>query len=90
VSQECSNPGGCAAGRAGQRMARGAETGRCRFFVGGAYADFEWALAAVQHARRPRPGGARGPPGARYVVKLMINLLWFSQPWPRPRCWRWV
>ncbi|WP_027943719.1 NAD(P)-dependent oxidoreductase [Amycolatopsis taiwanensis] len=58
-------------------MARGAEAGTLQIFVGGSATDFGYALPIFEvlgdRERILHVGGA----GHGYVVKLMINLLWF-------------
>lgn len=59
-------------------MARGAEAGTLQIFVGGADADFEYALPILHTLGDPDRVLHVGAAGHGYVVKLMINLLWFS------------
>jgi 3-hydroxyisobutyrate dehydrogenase len=58
-------------------MVKGAEAGTLDIFVGGDAADVEEARPVLEHlgGRILHVGGH----GAGYVVKLMLNLLWFDQ-----------
>jgi 3-hydroxyisobutyrate dehydrogenase len=57
-------------------MVKGAIAGTLRIYVGGDAGPYAQLYPVL------RPMGAPehvGPPGAGYVVKLMVNLLWFAQ-----------
>ena len=60
-------------------MAKGAEAGTLDIFVGGDTADLEQARPILEHLGNPRRILHVGGHGAGYVVKLMLNLLWFDQ-----------
>ena len=60
-------------------MARGAEAGTLQIFVGGDVADFQYALPVLAVLGDPEKILHVGGAGQGYTVKLMINLLWFSQ-----------
>ena len=59
-------------------MARGAAAGTLQIFVGGSSTDFEYALPVFHTLGDPDRVLHVGAAGHGYVVKLMINLLWFS------------
>jgi len=60
-------------------MASGAEAGTLEIFVGGDAADLEHARPILEHLGDPERIFPVGGHGAGYVVKLMLNLLWFDQ-----------
>lgn len=59
-------------------MARGAAAGTLQIFVGGTTTDFQYALPIFHTLGDPDRVLHVGGAGHGYVVKLMINLLWFS------------
>jgi 3-hydroxyisobutyrate dehydrogenase len=60
-------------------MASGADAGTLEIFVGGAAADVAQARPILEHLGDPERIFHVGGNGAGYVVKLMLNLLWFDQ-----------
>ncbi|MGE5228258.1 MAG: NAD(P)-dependent oxidoreductase [Deltaproteobacteria bacterium] len=60
-------------------MSAGAEAGTLEIFVGGAAADVAQARPILEHLGDPERIFHVGGNGAGYVVKLMLNLLWFDQ-----------
>ncbi len=60
-------------------MATGAAAGTLEIFVGGDAADVERARPILEHLGDPERIFHVGGHGAGYVVKLMLNLLWFDQ-----------
>ena len=60
-------------------MAAGADAGTLEIFVGGAAADVAQARPILEHLGDPERIFHVGGNGAGYVVKLMLNLLWFDQ-----------
>lgn len=60
-------------------MAAGAQAGTLEIFVGGDPADVAQARPLLAHLGDPDRIFHVGGPGAGYVVKLMLNLLWFDQ-----------
>jgi len=60
-------------------MATGASAGTLEIFVGGDVADVERARPILEHLGDPERIFHVGGHGAGYVVKLMLNLLWFDQ-----------
>jgi 3-hydroxyisobutyrate dehydrogenase len=60
-------------------MATGAAAGALEIFAGGDAADVERARPILAHLGDPERIFHVGPRGAGYVVKLMLNLLWFDQ-----------
>ena len=60
-------------------MSKGAESGTLDVFVGGDAADVQEARPILEVMGEPRRIIHVGPHGAGYVVKLMLNLLWFDQ-----------
>ena len=60
-------------------MATGADAGTLEIFVGGAAADVAQARPILEHLGDPERIFHVGGNGAGYVVKLMLNLLWFDQ-----------
>ena len=59
-------------------MAKGAAAGTLQIFVGGSGTDFEYAMPIFHTLGDPDRVLHVGAAGHGYVVKLMINLLWFS------------
>jgi len=59
-------------------MSHGARNGTLEFFVGASAEDFEDMLPLLQVMGNPERIFHVGPRGAGYVVKLIINQLWFS------------
>lgn len=60
-------------------MSSGADAGTLEIFVGGAAADVAQARPILEHLGDPERIFHVGGNGAGYVVKLMLNLLWFDQ-----------
>ena len=60
-------------------MASGAEAGALEIFVGGDADDVGRARPILEHLGDPERIFHVGGHGAGYVVKLMLNLLWFDQ-----------
>ncbi|NLE22617.1 MAG: NAD(P)-dependent oxidoreductase [Actinobacteria bacterium] len=60
-------------------MSSGAEAGTLEIFVGGDPADVERARPLLEHLGDPQRIFHVGGNGAGYVVKLLLNLLWFDQ-----------
>lgn len=60
-------------------MSAGADAGTLEIFVGGAAADVAEARPILEHLGDPERIFHVGGNGAGYVVKLMLNLLWFDQ-----------
>jgi 3-hydroxyisobutyrate dehydrogenase len=60
-------------------MSTGAATGTLEIFVGGDAADVAVARPILEHLGDPERIFHVGGHGAGYVVKLMLNLLWFDQ-----------
>lgn len=60
-------------------MATGADAGTLEIFVGGDAADVERARPILEHLGDADRILHVGGHGAGYVVKLMLNLLWFDQ-----------
>jgi len=60
-------------------MSTGAATGTLEIFVGGEAADVAVARPVLEHLGDPERIFHVGGHGAGYVVKLMLNLLWFDQ-----------
>jgi 3-hydroxyisobutyrate dehydrogenase len=60
-------------------MATGAAAGNLEIFVGGDAADVARASPILEHLGDPERIFHVGGNGAGYVVKLMLNLLWFDQ-----------
>ncbi|HEX4246863.1 MAG TPA: NAD(P)-dependent oxidoreductase [Pseudonocardia sp.] len=60
-------------------MAAGAQAGTLQIYVGGPSEDYERVLPALRAMGDPARILHVGPHGAGYVVKLMVNLLWFTQ-----------
>ena len=60
-------------------MSSGADAGILEIFVGGAAADVAQARPILEHLGDPERIFHVGGNGAGYVVKLMLNLLWFDQ-----------
>jgi 3-hydroxyisobutyrate dehydrogenase len=60
-------------------MSKGADAGTLEIFVGGDDADVARALPVLEHLGDPERIFHVGGNGAGYVVKLMLNLLWFDQ-----------
>jgi 3-hydroxyisobutyrate dehydrogenase len=60
-------------------MAAGAEAGTLEIFVGGEAADVAVARPILERLGDPERIFHVGGHGAGYVVKLMLNLLWFDQ-----------
>jgi 3-hydroxyisobutyrate dehydrogenase len=60
-------------------MVKGAEAGSLAIYVGGDAADVAQARPILAHLGDPRRILHVGGHGAGYVVKLMLNLLWFDQ-----------
>ncbi len=60
-------------------MSRGAAAGALEIFAGGAAADLAQARPILEHLGDPERIFHVGGNGAGYVVKLMLNLLWFDQ-----------
>jgi 3-hydroxyisobutyrate dehydrogenase len=60
-------------------MATGADAGTLEIFVGGDDADVARARPILEHLGDPERIFHAGGNGAGYVVKLMLNLLWFDQ-----------
>ncbi len=60
-------------------MSSGAETGMLEIFVGGDAADVTRARPILEHLGDPQRIFHVGGNGAGYVVKLLLNLLWFDQ-----------
>ena len=60
-------------------MASGAAAGSLQIFVGGDAADVAQALPILEHLGDAERIFHVGGHGAGYVVKLMLNLLWFDQ-----------
>ena len=60
-------------------MSTGASAGTLEIFVGGDVADAERARPILEHLGDPQRIFHVGGHGAGYVVKLMLNLLWFDQ-----------
>lgn len=59
-------------------MSHGARNGTLEFFVGASTADFDDVLPLLQVMGNPERIFHVGPRGAGYVVKLIINQLWFN------------
>lgn len=59
-------------------MSHGARNGTLEFFVGASTKDFEDILPLLQIMGNPERIFHVGPRGAGYVVKLIINQLWFN------------
>ena len=59
-------------------MSHGARNGTLEFFVGASPEDFEEALPLLQVMGNPERIFHVGPRGSGYVVKLIINQLWFN------------
>ena len=60
-------------------MSTGADAGTLEIFVGGDDADVARARPVLEHLGDPERIFHVGGNGAGYVVKLMLNLLWFDQ-----------
>jgi 3-hydroxyisobutyrate dehydrogenase len=60
-------------------MATGAQAGGLQIFVGGDATDVAAARPILEHLGDPERIFHVGPHGSGYVVKLMLNLLWFDQ-----------
>lgn len=60
-------------------MTSGAEAGTLEIFIGGEAADVALARPLLEHLGDPERIFHVGGNGAGYVVKLMLNLLWFDQ-----------
>ena len=60
-------------------MSTGADAGTLEIFVGGDDADVARARPVLEHLGDPERIFHVGGHGAGYVVKLMLNLLWFDQ-----------
>jgi len=60
-------------------MAAGAQAGTLQIYVGGAREHYERVLPVLCAMGDPARILHVGPHGAGYVVKLMVNLLWFAQ-----------
>lgn len=60
-------------------MSAGADAGTLEIFVGGAAADVAQARPILEQLGDPERIFHVGGNGAGYVVKLMLNLLWFDQ-----------
>ncbi len=60
-------------------MSTGADAGTLEIFVGGDAADVARARPVLEHLGDPERIFHVGGNGAGYVVKLMLNLLWFDQ-----------
>jgi 3-hydroxyisobutyrate dehydrogenase len=60
-------------------MSTGADAGTLEIFVGGDDADVARALPVLEHLGDPERIFHVGGNGAGYIVKLMLNLLWFDQ-----------
>lgn len=60
-------------------MSTGADAGTLEIFVGGDDADVARARPVLEHLGDPERIFHVGANGAGYVVKLMLNLLWFDQ-----------
>jgi 3-hydroxyisobutyrate dehydrogenase len=60
-------------------MSTGADSGTLEIFVGGDEADVTRARPILEHLGDPERIFHVGGNGAGYVVKLMLNLLWFDQ-----------
>jgi 3-hydroxyisobutyrate dehydrogenase len=60
-------------------MATGAQAGTLEIFVGGDSSDVERARPILERLGDPERIFHVGGHGAGYVVKLMLNLLWFDQ-----------
>ena len=60
-------------------MSTGADAGTLEIFVGGDAADVARARPVLEHLGDPERIFHVGENGAGYVVKLMLNLLWFDQ-----------
>jgi 3-hydroxyisobutyrate dehydrogenase len=60
-------------------MASGADAGTLEIFAGGEAADVECARPILAQLGDPERIFHVGGPGSGYVVKLMLNLLWFDQ-----------
>ena len=60
-------------------MAAGAHAGTLQIYVGGPREHYERVLPALHAMGDPARILHVGPHGAGYVVKLMVNLLWFAQ-----------
>lgn len=60
-------------------MSSGADAGTLEIFVGGAAADVAQARPILEQLGDPERIFHVGGNGAGYVVKLMLNLLWFDQ-----------
>jgi 3-hydroxyisobutyrate dehydrogenase len=60
-------------------MATGAAAGTLEIFVGGDAGDVERARPILEHLGDPERIFHVGGHGTGYVVKLMLNLLWFDQ-----------
>ena len=59
-------------------MSHGARNGTLEFFVGASTDDFEDMLPRLRVMGNPERIFHVGPRGAGYVVKLIINQLWFA------------
>ena len=60
-------------------MSTGADSGTLEIFAGGDAADVEEARPILEHLGEPERIFHVGGRGTGYVVKLMLNLLWFDQ-----------